>query len=256
MFICGSMEMLAAKSSTWKLIHEKLESRGEIGSQLSLMCQNHGSETLVENDKDFLKVPQGGCNILCDTSLACGHKCSLVCHIVDNNHTDFKCRKPCEKRCEYGHKCPRLCFQHCLSCSVVVVRSLLCGHDSSMKCSQLIEDVECYTPVNRQLPCGHEAEMACFLNPAEYTCKIQVDKVLRCGAHKKTINCYVNADEVDCKSMVTKILPCGHEQLAECRFDPTKIKCDTMLEKELECGHMVSSAHFFTGYETFNQYSL
>ena len=84
----------------------------------------------------------------CATDLPCGHVCDYVCHIIDREHKEFKCQKPCDKLCPNEHLCPSNCWIKCPPCQVTVERTLKCNHPVKMPCSANVETFKCYTEVN------------------------------------------------------------------------------------------------------------
>ncbi|KAJ9573482.1 hypothetical protein L9F63_009142, partial [Diploptera punctata] len=44
---------------------------------------------LVTKAEDFLEIQAGGCTLPCGTTLACGHKCKSICHVIDQKHINY-----------------------------------------------------------------------------------------------------------------------------------------------------------------------
>ena len=57
-----------------------LKQKDFIGQELKLKCANHKNETIVKVPDDFNKAPEGGCKLMCESRLPCGHKCESLCH--------------------------------------------------------------------------------------------------------------------------------------------------------------------------------
>lgn len=70
-----------------------------LGNTLKLCCKNHPERiTEVGSPKDFDDIPEGGCKLMCSTSLKCGHKCRYQCHPQDQAHEGlYKCTANCER---------------------------------------------------------------------------------------------------------------------------------------------------------------
>jgi len=65
----------------------------------------------------------------------CGHIQEIPCW-YETDENLLQCTKPCEKKQECGHPCPRKCGEPCpiISCKVKVEVSLHCGHTMVMPC--------------------------------------------------------------------------------------------------------------------------
>lgn len=82
----------------WKQIKETLEKQDAIGPHLTLQCQIHRYKfSAVQCADDFLKFPEGGCDLLCGSQLSCGHICKKLCHVADREHRLYECREACNK---------------------------------------------------------------------------------------------------------------------------------------------------------------
>lgn len=91
------MNNLESSSTIWPKIKEALVEQDSIGCSLKLKCQIHETITEIKTYDDFKNVPDGGCNLPCDTDLQCGHKCKLYCHPYDTEHEEYYCREKCEQ---------------------------------------------------------------------------------------------------------------------------------------------------------------
>lgn len=239
--------MLASKSQTWAQIRDKLEVRGEIGPNLAVKCQTHGTDCIIRNDDDFLKeVPSGGCKLRCNTELECGHTCKDFCHVTDREHRFlFKCRFPCEKKCKNNHACKGLCSDDpCPPCSALMSKQLRCSHEKLMRCYQDIADFDCSKEVKKQLPCGHTETVACSVPVWEFRCRIPINKELLCG-HFRELMCSEEAILASCKEMVVKkFAKCGHEKKVQCKFGRDEVKCSALVITVFDCGHSVKKTSF------------
>ena len=244
----------------WERIEKKAKELNIIGNKLTLICKNHKNITIIENEKDFAKCPEGGCQELCKKRMNCGHVCEKVCHVYDCEK--IKCMKPCERinqNCQQliKHKCTKLCYKECGECEFIVDKKLRCGHiQRNMKCYEKpklcevlvdkelpcghIQRIECYKSpkicevlVDKELPCGHIQRIECSKKPK--ICKVLVDKILPCG-HCQRLECYKSPKI--CEVLVSKLLPCGHtKQNCLCYENPNNIKCEENCKRKLKCGH-------------------
>lgn len=69
------------------------------GNELTLKCEIHRDAlTKVSKCEDFKPISEGGCTMLCNDLMKCGHYCSSICHIYDRKHTTFIiCQQPCNR---------------------------------------------------------------------------------------------------------------------------------------------------------------
>lgn len=211
-FYCvGNMALLAEKSELWYQIVEGMRTSGIVGPALDLCCQNH-PDTVFRASKasDFAKAPEGGCTRLCQFRLSCGHVCALMCHPYDREHTQYQCRKACQKElCELGHPCPRKCYQECQECRV---------------------------RVDKEMPnCGHIQKIPCYLNPLQFQCQAPCSRSLGCG-HA----CRKKCGDVDCTNqcleVVSKTWPCAHTAEIRCCEQRTR-SCPVPCADLLDCDH-------------------
>ena len=216
----------------WERIESKAKESNIIGNKLTLICQNHKNKTIIENEKDFAKCPEGGCQNICKKRKLCGHACEKVCHIYDCNK--IKCLKPCQrlnKNCTQlnKHKCTKICWEECGKCEIIVDKILSCGHIQRIKCCE--KPAICEVIVDKILSCGHIQRIKCCEEPDP--CEELVDKTLRCG-HIQRIKC--GEKPTKCEKLVNKVLRCGHIQRIKCYEEP-KI-CEELVDKKLKCGHI------------------
>lgn len=243
LYIIGNIDQMVEKSKTWRLIREKLDAQDAVGESLELECQNHRTRALVKTCKDFSNyAPEGGCTILCDTILSCSHKCPKVCHVLDKDHQQHKCREPCLKKCANNkHPCKAKCFEQCPPCMAREEKTLTCElqHKKLLPCHKSVDGVICFEQVEKTLPCAHKEVLACHISIHDFICKVKVSKQLGCG-HSKLLECHVDPATKRCFTEVTKTLPCGHTQSAECWLAPENVKCTTLVDNKFEkCGHEV-----------------
>jgi len=217
----------------WQRIEAKAKELNIIGNKLTLICKNHKNKTIIENEKDFAKCPEGGCQEICRIRKKCGHVCEKVCHVYECD--DIKCLKPCvriNKNCEQiiQHRCTKLCWQDCGKCEYIVDKTLPCGHvQKNMKCYQ--KPKKCEVLVEKILSCGHSQMVKCCESPKP--CREIVTIKLICGHSQKVI---CRHPTKPCEELVYKTLPCGHRQKLKCCEQP-KI-CEELVDKTLKCGHI------------------
>ncbi|XP_028173495.1 NFX1-type zinc finger-containing protein 1-like isoform X1 [Ostrinia furnacalis] len=212
-YIFGNIDILKANSPLWTKIATTLEKNGLLGTSLKLKCENHPDQiTTISTEKDFEKVPEGGCRLMCNKNLPeCGHRCPRICHAYDRGHTDVHCSLDCERIiCELGHVCPLKCAVKCRPCKQPVVKTLPCGHKQTVHCHLEPNDpaVKCNTTVTVQLPnCGHEAKKPCHMDIKKVQCLVPCEaRVQKCG-HQCRRTCHVTDDPEHEKYICVK--PCA-----------------------------------------------
>ncbi|CAH1102677.1 unnamed protein product [Psylliodes chrysocephalus] len=274
LYIMGNMNLLCSNSEIWPKIQETLRQQQAIGTHLTLRCVIHRHKvTRVSTADDFAKLPEGGCDLLCETPLNCGHVCTRLCHIEDREHANYDCREPCEKiLCDdQTHVCSKLCYERCGRCSYVVKRQLPCDHTvniachldpTTYKCTITVETTlpcdhitmipcsadketfNCPFPCDTRVePCGHSCEKKChFISDPDhlnYSCRKQCDKSCKgCTAEEPHICpkfCYEECG--NCLAPVRKTRSCGHMFDMGCSINPEDIECKKRCKKILDCGH-------------------
>ncbi|XP_013414130.1 NFX1-type zinc finger-containing protein 1-like [Lingula anatina] len=242
-FYCvGNVSLMARQSSLWKKLVNKLKERQQVGTELTLICQNHPKRKYqVSKKEDFQHVPDGGCLLPCEFRLDCGHVCARRCHPYDLDHQLYTCEKPCEKPCDVGHKtCKRECFEICSPCSfIVTVRLPKCHHEILTECHRDPDDIICPIPCERLLNCGHECKNLCS-EPCTVQCERQVLKYLPCG-HSCLLPCHQDETLVTCDTLVERQLPCNHVTNVACHTDISTYKCTELMQKILPCGHEIAA---------------
>ena len=115
----------------WKKIFECLESKGAIFDGVPLRCKKHGTLTIVRDPADFsIFCPHGGCNVLCDQTMDCGHPCKKRCHIGPCN----ECRVICQDTCPRGHRLMRECSLGLPKCQVTIEWRCPLNHRNTGPC--------------------------------------------------------------------------------------------------------------------------
>ncbi|KAJ8981196.1 hypothetical protein NQ317_014840 [Molorchus minor] len=245
----GNMDMLCAESKLWGEIKQKLVEQNSLGTSLALHCSIHGKITSVQCEEDFMKVPEGGCNLNCGARLSCSHYCKNICHQKDRDHNNYSCMEPCESIAT-GY-------------SVTSTRSNTTAwnwfrqagmwtHESNKPCYIDLEDYKCPRPCdNRVEGCGHACVLRCHIknDPDHLTykclkpcakprvgctsldaphicskkcheecepCRVKVKKVRTVCPHAFEVECNVDVDELLCEKPCKKLLPCGHKCRNKC----------------------------------------
>ncbi|NXX81788.1 ZNFX1 protein, partial [Urocolius indicus] len=245
LYCIGNMRMLG-KVPLWSKIIHTLREKGHIGPSLVLCCQNHPeTKTLVSTAADFNKVPEGGCNRPCEFRLSCGHVCTRACHPYDSQHKEYQCLKPCQKvLCADGHRCPRLCYEPCGSCMVIVEKTISkCGHVQMVPCSVPESEFHCQEPCQKKLNCGHTCNKFCGQECTKW-CPELVTVMLKCG-HKQQVKCWITEEmnhekPVECKTKCSVTLACGHKCSGSCHtcFEGRFHKpCNSPCKRFLICSH-------------------
>ncbi|KAJ9573473.1 hypothetical protein L9F63_009133, partial [Diploptera punctata] len=272
LYIIGNMDDLSKSSDTWKNVKSSLDQQNAIRTSLTLSCEiHHDEKTDVSCARDFSKVQEGGCSLMCEVLLKCGHYCKSKCHVTDRQHASYLCPEPCNRTCLLNHPCKKKCWEKCGNCKVLVLRKLPCSHEKYFECYILYEVYKCQiVKVKRILPgCGHEAEAECCMMLDEINCPFPCEIRLPCG-HKCLRECHVNSDPEhleyvckkscpnnnagcsnnhkcklrcyetceECSVLVEKTMPkCGHVNQIKCAIKVEDFSCTSKCTKELPCGH-------------------
>ncbi|XP_026819027.1 NFX1-type zinc finger-containing protein 1-like [Rhopalosiphum maidis] len=183
------------------------------------------------------------CSVKCYIRLDCGHACERNCHKNDDpDHEKYNCLKPCEninKKCSFNHKCQKMCYENCASCTVKVKKTLPCGHiKNDVPCGLKSNEIKCNLPCIRPLKCDHKCLAKCY-EPCK-PCEKLVKKVIpECG-HSVTINCETIPERKHCTKQCDTILICGHLCKNPCAKECISEECeDIVLQKisKLACDH-------------------
>lgn len=280
MYLFGNAPLLLKYSKMWETIIKAMEEQDLIGEKLPIVCPNHPLRKMeVKTPKDFeLLSPFGGCLEKCIFRLACGHVCTKICHIDDQDHASFKCKKPCETRFSpCNHRCPKLCHESCGKCEMIVNDILLpdCGHVlKSPKCfirekleSEIspipchndeidhFEKPKCLEIVKHEKACGHVLQLPCHINVEKYlkkhSCHEKVNHTRQCG-HVAAFQCsQLSLDPVNlnslhpCNEIVKSVLlpKCNHlipELKCHQLENLEKIQCKEKVNHSRQCGHVAA----------------
>jgi len=240
-FYCfGNFDLLRSSCNTWESILQYVEKIGKLQSSLVLCCSNHPDvKTIINTVQDFKKVPEGGCDKLCNALLECGHVCRQFCHPKDLYHQNYKCRQRCTKTCNNGHQCTCLCFENCPPCIVEVNKIMPhCSHEQIVPCCIETQDWVCQHACENQLDCGHLCANVCG-ELCTTECMVPTEKTLHCK-HSITLPCSRPADTFHCQKQVLKTLPCGHKTELACSMNVDEYKCQIKVKKEFpDCKHSI-----------------
>ena len=127
------------------------------------------------------------CPVKCNTVLLCGHKCSGTCH-----------------ECHQG-RLHKPCMFH--------VSKLLCGHETTMKCSSTMIEAypSCSYRCERFCPhkkCSHKCQDSC--KPCNKHCEWQ------CPHYKCTRKCYERCNRQRCYEPCPRLNKCHHPCIGVC----------------------------------------
>ncbi|XP_034726304.1 NFX1-type zinc finger-containing protein 1 isoform X2 [Etheostoma cragini] len=245
LYCIGNQSMLS-RVELWSNIFHTLREKDQVGSALTLCCQNHPDRQIKAScADDFKQAPEGGCTKPCEFRLECGHVCTRICHPSDPEHKKYLCFKNCQKiLCNLGHRCTLLCHEECPEkCSVKVEKIIpQCQHTQMVPCHEDPQTFTCKEPCQKLLPCGHPCDSICG-EPCTSQCKVKVTLKLKCG-HSQQDACFyqTQTEQPECRSPCRKQLKCGHACRGTCgkcfqgRFHYLCFhKCDRLLICSHKC---------------------
>uniref|UniRef100_A0AC34F2L1 NF-X1-type domain-containing protein n=1 Tax=Panagrolaimus sp. ES5 TaxID=591445 RepID=A0AC34F2L1_9BILA len=250
LYVIGNMKFIATAESqnnknikehqSWQDIIKSAKANENISETLVVKCQMHGKIQEIITHKDFeIKCREGGCQLICDKEMECGHKCLRYCHGKDMDHTKTKCHQPCKRHCSSNlkHTCMKECWEECGSCEIEIEKILDCDHKVIEKCHVEIDKIKCTQICDRLLECDHQCPKMCH-EKCPIFCEKLIFTKLVCG-HWGAKQCSDDPLKVKCTTQTKKEWPiCGHAMETFCHinpeFDPCPHPCDTLLE---ECGH-------------------
>ncbi|XP_065220934.1 LOW QUALITY PROTEIN: NFX1-type zinc finger-containing protein 1-like [Planococcus citri] len=243
LYIIGNMEIMSG-SAIWKNIKEELVKQGAIGQQLTLYCDKHDVYTQVSCKKDFDKVLEGGCFNFCNEPMECGHKCTMLCHKIDLEHLEKKCREKCSRKCTENHPCKKYCFEDCGKCTELIERILPCEHKVTLQCFKDYEQYPCQVEITVTLEsCSHEVKKKCHQSMDEVKCTFPCEDRLECG-HQCVRTCHKTDDpdhlEFKCHKPCDKLnRGCSRQHKCEKLCFQECGKCRKYVEFKLKCGHPI-----------------
>ena len=208
--------------------HEKVE--------ITLFCGHKKFTTSSRKQEQF---QSGRCNAKVKRILSCGHEKEMQCS--DNADRVF-CDEPCERVLPCKHPCGKRCGDDCASfrCAVGVKKVLSCGrHDVSCFCYEDVSQRICSDPCTRSLPCGHQQIVRCSQDPPTVFCSSPCQRQLICG-HSCPSPCGRLCQEVPCKELCRKKCPRGHPCQRQCHFGSSCYECTVLVNAKFPtCGHNV-----------------
>ncbi|RUP46648.1 P-loop containing nucleoside triphosphate hydrolase protein [Jimgerdemannia flammicorona] len=248
MILFGNADVMERGSPMWANIVKKLREDGRLGPKLPIVCQKHSQTKNDVDTPEKLKVvaPEGGCALMCNKKMQCGHICPSECHPYDPKHTTFHCLKPCRRyHHACGHPCPKNCCDSCGECEVIVGPiTLNCGHKlATTKCWQAQNRSKLFCTVmaeRKLLTCEHSLSMMCSADITTVRCTQLCKMPLPCG-HKCQQNCLECQDynlekptvgeriertyHPVCTSSCGKIPSCGHPCSLTCHPQNACLPC-------------------------------
>ena len=187
-YIVGNSTLMSAVPM-WRQIARDLSARGRIGPAFRVCCSRHPNKVFhVQSPEQWYQIPK--CEILCGSTLPCGHLCTLKCHAAAL-HDRIGCPEPCSRYHQAcGHRCTKICGEPCGDCGFELSSvELSCGHvasggtekDKKIICNVQLDTVrltdqplKCPEICNHQLKCGHHCQ-ACHTGgecpPCQLPCK-------------------------------------------------------------------------------------
>lgn len=189
----------------------------------------------------------GECVVEVKEVLKCGHTHQIRC---SSNPDDVKCGRDCQRTMACGHRCRLLCFQPCINCPVKVRKVIPeCGHEVLVQCCKEPTRSMCRKTCERLLPCGHRCSGMCC-NPCTSQCEELVPSHIRpaCG-HAVEIPCYLKNRELSpnsnkllsrCEMPCRKVLECEHVcagTCGTCHQGRLHMPCQKKCGRVQICGH-------------------
>lgn len=274
MYVFGNFDCLCSskQGTLWRKIIDLAKKKSCFVNSLNLSCQNHQKETIISEIKDFEKVPEGGCKMICNNYKECGHIWYLsifsfyyiflyyyskkFCHnSYEKYHSKTCCDEKCMKYLDCGHQCFKICREKCECTTEVflllhayliilfnlnkVIKTLNCGHSDLVLCPKPIYEVNCKKPCEKYRKCKHKCQGKCFQNCEELFCMENVMVLLPCG-HHQNIHCSEPNKKINCKTICGTLLPCGHScsgTCYDCFQKKIHVPCQKPCEMKCEFGH-------------------
>ncbi|KAK3584660.1 hypothetical protein CHS0354_001239 [Potamilus streckersoni] len=240
-YVIGNFDLLSKNSELWKKMIQTVKKKGLFGPGLKLYCQNHPKDEgiTVSLPKDFNKAPEGGCSKQCEFRLNCGHVCQMFCHVLDPEHKDYNCRKPCGKIvCANDHRCTKLCYEKCGDCMKLIPKRIpRCGHEQLIWCYLNPSKFSCKAPCEKILSCGHKCQEKCG-DVHTRECVVQVQTTWACG-HAGVVSCS-KMDVATCEKHCLEVLTCEHPcegTCGDCSEGRLHKQCMKNCSRTLVCGH-------------------
>ena len=169
----------------------------------------------------------------------CGHTVETQCFV---DPSTILCNKLCQRSCEAGHKCLKLCREKCAPCPEKVQKTLLCGHSHVIKCRQASNNSFKCTTKCRKIVCekGHVCKKMCHFPRICGVCSEMVTVQISTCSHKQTLKCSESTDPAlyghTCQHPCERKLECGHLCQNQCG-KPCQKTCIENVKFDLLCGH-------------------
>jgi superfamily I DNA and/or RNA helicase len=99
----------------WLATIDYLNKMKMIGEALNFTCPNHKTKIKISCVENFERLPLGGCGIMTENPLLCGHTFLMTCHntYFMMQDEDYPLNKPCELECIRHHGCIHPCRRKC-----------------------------------------------------------------------------------------------------------------------------------------------
>ncbi|XP_065051269.1 NFX1-type zinc finger-containing protein 1-like isoform X2 [Rhopilema esculentum] len=196
LYFIGNYKMFV-KSSSWSFLLKKMQENEQIGLAVTLVCPKHSLSTKKAFTADDIDLGTF-CSYPCHSPLACGHLCTKCCQPPHQHDT---CLKNCPLTCE---RCNKICKQHCrplhhhVSCDSLILKTLLCGHEATMACSDDASIASCTIEVKFIMrPCNHSQVRKCFEKEENIKCSFACPKQRECG-HQCKKKCGEDCSQGEC----------------------------------------------------------
>ena len=204
-----------------------------------------------------LDIDAQPCSAKCGTSLMCGHTCQDLCHPTGHNSLTYECKQPCTRtRMSCQHPCPKPCNESCGDCTVLVTRTLACGHSAKLPCHVDPDYYTCLALCGKELDCQHKCTEICHYKNLDTECSskcpVLVKKtLLKCyhtPRHIVQTACFEDIDQRRCCEPCLKSLPCGHLCTGDCSSclsiaGAFHKNCTALCNRILACNHFCGGRH-------------
>ena len=177
--------------------------------------------------------------------LECGHSFQYLCPGQSMDEFFFACERIVDRQMSCGHTQKSMCSKPLLQCHQKVVRVLDCGHNVKSECWNTTPTCTAVVE-NKTLMCGHQQSVNCNDVIDSVVCKKLVEVLHPVCSHSQSVPCFIAKDQIQlgslkCKAEPFKMLSCGHEVRLPCaqKIDDS-IVCMNMVNLKLPCHHMVT----------------
>lgn len=113
---------------------------------------------------------------------SCGHSQKVPCSA---SLVSIECSMQCFRALKCGHLCQETCSKPCTrKCTVVVKKTLPCGHTNTVPCYQSTDYIECSNPCTSKLDCEHPCTGTCggcHSSRLHVKCIHKCERTLVCG---------------------------------------------------------------------------